>query len=86
MAETTAAQDPNAQDPTAMSGIWTVHSSFEDRPMLRGFARTKTDAEKLMADLQQEDADAAATEYWLLELSKGELADFRDAGMLPPNF
>jgi len=81
MAETQANQDP-----TAMSGLWTVHSETESRPMLRGFAKTKEDAERLMADLKRDDEAAAQTEYWLLELSLGELADFRGAGMLPPDF
>lgn len=68
------------------SGVWTVHSELEKRPMLRGFAKSKAEAEKMMADLKANDPDAAQSEYWLLELSRGELEDFRHVGMLPPGF
>lgn len=68
------------------SGIWTVHSEFEKRPMLRGFAKSKAEAEQLMATLKKEDPDAAQTEYWLIELSRGALEDFRNFGMLPPGY
>ncbi len=73
-------------DPAAKSGIWTVHSEFESRPMLRGFTKTKAEAETLMATLKAEDPDAAKSEYWLIELSNGALEDFRNFGMLPPGF
>lgn len=68
------------------SGIWTVHSEFEKRPSLRGFRKTKAEAEKLMAELKAEDPDSASTEYWLIELTHGALEDFRSFGMLPPGF
>lgn len=73
-------------DPAAKSGIWTVHSEFENRPMLRGFTKTKAEAEQLMAQLKAEDQDADKSEYWLIELSNGALEDFRRFGMLPPGF
>lgn len=73
-------------DPAAKSGIWTVHSEFESRPMLRGFAKTKAEAETLMATLKSEDADSAKSEYWLIELSNGALEDFRRFGMLPAGY
>ena len=67
-------------------GIWTVHSETDSRPVLRGFAKSKSEAEELLNKLKGEDADADKTEYWLLELSRGELEDFRQFGMLPPGF
>ena len=74
---------PNTEE---KSGIWTVHSEFEKRPSLRGFTKTKAEAEKLMATLKAEDPDSAKAEYWLIELSVGALEDFRSFGMLPPGF
>jgi hypothetical protein len=66
------------------SGIWTVHSEAGGMPGLRGFAKTKADADALMARVQHLDADAG-TKYWLLELTIDELEDFREAGILPEN-
>jgi len=65
-----------------LTGIWTVHSEADGRPGLRGFAKSKAEAETLMAQLKLDDANAAA-EYWLIELSENALEDFRDAGMVP---
>lgn len=74
----------------AMSGIWTVHSASQSRPMLRGFCQSQAEAEKLMANLKTNDEPSeegsAPAEYWLVELSNGALADFRAFGMLPPGF
>jgi hypothetical protein len=67
-------------------GVWTVHSEREGRPTLRGFAKSKADAEALLAKLKDDDADAAMTEYWVLEITAGELDDFRQFGMLPPGY
>jgi hypothetical protein len=68
------------------SGVWTVHSENDHRPTLRGFAKTKADAEALLQKLKGSDADAAMTQYWVLEITVGELDDFRHYGMLPPGF
>lgn len=73
-------------DWTAKSGVWSVHSETDNRPTLRGFAKTRAEAEAMMAKLKAEDADADKTEYWVYELPLGSLQDFRDAGMLPPGF
>ncbi len=67
-------------------GVWTVHSERESHPTLRGFARSKGEAETLMNKLKGGDADAGITEYWVLEITNGELDDFRQFGMLPPGF
>lgn len=67
------------------SGIWTVHSEADGRPGLRGFAKSKAEAEALMASLKADD-DNASAEYWLIELSNNQLEDFKDAGMVPPGF
>jgi hypothetical protein len=77
---------PDNIDWTAKSGVWTVHSEADKRPQLRGFAHTRDEALALMARLQGEDADASTTEYWVYEISKGALQDFRDFNMLPPGF
>lgn len=75
-------QNPQ-RDPTAKCGVWTVHSEFEKRPMLRGFAKTKAEAESKMSALKHDDPES---EYWLVELTWGELQDFREVGMLPAGF
>ena len=67
---------------STLTGIWTVHSEADGRPGLRAFAKSKAEAEGLMAQLKVED-DNAAAEYWLIELSNNQLEDFRDAGMVP---
>lgn len=68
------------------SGVWTVHSEYEGRPTLRGFAKTKNEAEQMLSKLKQGDSVGAMTEYWVLEISAGELDDFRHYGMLPAGF
>ena len=68
------------------SGGWTVHGEVGGRPSLRGFARTKVEAERLMATLEGEDAADAKSEYWLIELTRGALEDFRSFGMLPAGY
>ena len=73
-------------DWTEKCGVWTVHSEVGKRPTLRGFAKTRADAEKLMQELKSKDSDATHSEYWVLELSKGELEDFRAFQMLPPGY
>ncbi len=67
------------------SGIWTVHSEADGRPALRGFAKTKAEAEALLASLKSDDDDPRA-EYWLIELSRDQLEDFKEAGLVPPGF
>ncbi len=64
------------------SGIWTVHSETGGKPGLRAFARTKAEAERLMAGFKIGDEDAAA-QYWVIELTNDQLGDFRDAGLVP---
>jgi hypothetical protein len=68
---------------SASSGIWTVHSEADGRPGLRGFAKTKAEAEALLASLKSDDDDPRA-EYWLIELSRDQLEDFKEAGLVPP--
>jgi hypothetical protein len=77
---------PVTPDPAGKSGVWTVHSSMDNKPQLRGFTNSEAEADELLARLKGEDADAAETTYWTLELSNAALGDFRDAGMLPPGF
>jgi hypothetical protein len=79
----TSTTNTSSQDPKAPCGIWTLHSEIENRPMLRGFAKTKADAEKRMKELSADEPDS---KFWLIELTHGELQDFRDYGMLPPGF
>jgi len=68
--------------PSAHSGIWSVHSERDNKPMLRGFSKTETSANDLLKTLRAEDNDADETEYWVLELTENEVADFSNAGML----
>lgn len=75
----------SADTGSSSSGIWTVHSEADGRPGLRGFAKSKAEAEALLASLKADD-DNASAEYWLIELSNNQLEDFKDAGMLPPGF
>jgi hypothetical protein len=73
------AEDPGLQK----CGVWTVHSDTEGRPMLRGFAKSKPEAEALLAKLK---ADEQEAEFWLVELTHNELEDFKQFGMLPAEF
>ena len=74
-----------ADKDASLSGIWTVHSESGGKPGLRGFAKTRREAETMMARYKADDQDAGA-DYWLVELSTTALEDFRDAGMVPDGF
>ena len=71
---------------TEKTGIWTVHSSVDKRPALRGFAKSRPDAEALMATMKAQEPASSTATYWLVELARGELEDFRSYGMLPPGY
>lgn len=89
MTQTQSAPPPSDQEPvdwTAKSGVWTVHSETDRHPTLRGFAKSRAEAEALLSQLRGADPDAARTEYWIYELSHGSLQDFRDADMVPEGF
>jgi hypothetical protein len=73
----------SAPQPTAKCGVFTVHSEVKQRPMLRTFAKSRVEAEAQMKSLQASDP---VPDYWIVELTYGELEDFRQFGMLPEGF
>jgi hypothetical protein len=62
--------------------LWSVHSSKDERPVMRAWAKTKAEAERLMQDLQRQDGGREDA-YWLLELDGKAIAKYQAMGMIP---
>lgn len=63
-------------------GYWSIHSSKDERPMFRDWARTEAEAEAKMAALRREEADSE-DEYWVIQMTASELASYKAMGQVP---
>ncbi len=66
----------------APSPLWSVHSESDGMPMMRAWARSEDEAKTVLEELKSADDDASA-EYWVLQLTHGEVAQFKASGFIP---
>ena len=72
-----------AFNPAEDSGLWSVHCSFDNKPVIRAWTHSKAEAEAKLEELKRTDRNAAQIEYWILPLSKGQVEDFKAIGFIP---
>lgn len=65
------------------SDLWSVHSETDGRPMMRAWAKTEAEANELLQELKRSDEDSEKTQYWVLQLTKGDVLDFKASGFIP---
>lgn len=63
--------------------MWAIHSERDAQPVLRGWAASQAEATARMERLRADDPEAAKTEYWVMQLTRGELATLKQAGVIP---
>lgn len=66
-----------------LSNLWGIHSEKNQRPVFRGWARSKGEAEKRMAEIKAEDAESADDRYWITHMTKAQVAGFKGMGAIP---
>lgn len=71
--------------PDAPSGIFGIHASYNDQPLMRGWAKNEAAAQKLIAELQRTDGNSSDTKYWWMPMSNHELSIWRNAGVIGAN-
>jgi hypothetical protein len=69
-----------AMDPLAPSALWSVHSEKDGRPAICAWAASKADAEAKMAALA---ATNAGYRYWVVQLTLGQVEDYKNMGFIP---
>jgi len=78
-----ATADQATEPHDTLSALWSVHSDLEDQPMIRVWTRSEADANTELAKLKSEDEDAAKTEYWVMQLTEGDVNNFKASGFIP---
>ncbi len=63
------------------TGMWAIHSTKDHKPLMRGWANSKSEAEEVLARIQASDPEPE-DEYWILEMSEVEVDNFRLTEML----
>lgn len=62
--------------------VWGVHSSRDDQPVMRAWGRSESDARAQLAQLSASDSDAAQTEYWVVQMTRSELEQWKALGVV----
>jgi hypothetical protein len=62
--------------------LWTVHSSKANQPEMRGWARSRSEAESLERALRARDREPA-DEYWVEQMTRHDYGVYRAMGLLP---
>ncbi len=65
-----------------MVSLWAVHSSREERPVLRGWAKSEGDAESLVANLKLKD-EQPEDEYWVEQMTAHDFKIYQSMGIIP---
>lgn len=78
----------NQEDPNELSPLWSVHSDTDGRPMMRAWAKSEDAAKALLEEIKADDeaspgAADEKTDYWVLQLSLEEVAQFKASGFIP---
>lgn len=58
------------------TGLWAIHSTKDHKPLMRGWANSKGEAEAILTQLKASDPEPE-DEYWILEMSEVEVDNFR---------
>jgi len=62
--------------------LWAVHSQKEDRPVLRGWAKSEADANTLMDKMRSSDEEPD-DRYWVEQMTEHDYNVYKAAGVLP---
>lgn len=79
MAAEETVKDPHEE----LSNLWSVHSETDGQPMMRAWTRTEAEANEELNKLKASDEDAAKTEYWVMQLTQGDVNNFKASGFIP---
>lgn len=71
------------QNHDAPSHLWSVHSETDGMPVIRAWARSEAEAKTVLEELKGSDEDAQKTTYWVLQLTNGEVSQFKASGFIP---
>ncbi|MFZ9886242.1 MAG: hypothetical protein ACO3JL_01965 [Myxococcota bacterium] len=82
-ADTMAQSQPAQDDPHAPSHLWSVHSETDGMPVMRAWSPSEEAAKATLADLRSGDPTADKTTYWVLQLTRHEVAQFKASGFIP---
>lgn len=58
------------------TGLWAIHSTKDHKPLMRGWANSKGEAEERLAQIRATDSEPE-DEYWILEMTEVEADNFR---------
>ncbi len=61
---------------------WSIHSSKDDQPMFRDWARSDQEAATKLEALTQAD-ESSEDEYWVIQMTASELESYRAMGQVP---
>jgi hypothetical protein len=62
-------RSPEAENPLTME-LWAIHSDRDQKPIIRGFARTREEAQALLERVRTEDGPGADETYWVTPVSE----------------
>ena len=65
------------------STLWAVHSEKDHRPVFRAWAASEGEAQRKLAELRAADGGGAGTDYWVVQMTRHEVAHLQQAGLLP---
>ena len=63
--------------------VWAVHAERDQQPWLRGWAKSKEEAEAKMAEYQTTDDEGGKTSYWVVQMTRDEVAVNQAMGVIP---
>ena len=64
--------------------LWAVHSTKDDRPVMRAWATSEAEAKQKADELKRTDP-VPDDRYWTTRLTKHQIEAFKGNGFIPPN-
>ena len=64
------------------TGLWAIHSEKDECPMMRGWARSEAEAQRMLEAIKASDAEPE-DEYWIMEMTEAEVVTHRAVGLIP---
>jgi hypothetical protein len=66
------------------SELWAVHCEKDECPVFLAWAPSEKAAKERLQQLKaQAGEELAGTEYWVVQMTRGEVEDFKEAGVIP---